>query len=136
MRALLAGTLDDYLRELESRFDAGLEWLARAARLRERRDVPAAPIIFERLGADVDVIADEPDGMNINAGCGSTHMEPFIERMKDGQVTTSDLRSTAMAIGCWRWTATEDRRRRRDHRPRRARPAASAASWPAGSRSP
>jgi len=34
-----------------------------------------APRLFERLGAAVHVIAAEPDGDNINAGCGSTHPE-------------------------------------------------------------
>jgi phosphoglucosamine mutase len=32
-----------------------------------------APPVFERLGASVTVIAADPDGVNINAGCGSTH---------------------------------------------------------------
>ena len=35
----------------------------------------AAPAIFERLGAEVEAIAAEPDGRNINDGCGSTHLE-------------------------------------------------------------
>ena len=29
--------------------------------------------VFERLGAQVEVMFDRPDGININAGCGSTH---------------------------------------------------------------
>ncbi len=32
-----------------------------------------APDVFERLGADVTVIHDRPDGTNINEACGSTH---------------------------------------------------------------
>jgi phosphoglucosamine mutase len=31
--------------------------------------------VFERVGADVVVIGSDPDGSNINAGCGSTHTE-------------------------------------------------------------
>ncbi len=32
-----------------------------------------APDVLRRLGARVDVLFDEPDGTNINEGCGSTH---------------------------------------------------------------
>jgi phosphoglucosamine mutase len=38
-----------------------------------------APEVFERLGAKVTVIAAEPDGGNINDGCGSTHPEQLSE---------------------------------------------------------
>lgn len=34
-----------------------------------------APQVFRELGADVVVIGNEPNGLNINAGCGSTHPE-------------------------------------------------------------
>jgi phosphoglucosamine mutase len=34
-----------------------------------------APDVFRALGAEVHVIFHEPDGVNINAGCGSTHPE-------------------------------------------------------------
>lgn len=33
------------------------------------------PDVLRQLGADVHVIANAPDGHNINAGCGSTHLE-------------------------------------------------------------
>lgn len=35
----------------------------------------AAPAVLGRLGCDVTAINAEPDGNNINAGCGSTHPE-------------------------------------------------------------
>lgn len=34
-----------------------------------------APELFERLGAQVSVIGDQPDGRNINLDCGSTHLD-------------------------------------------------------------
>lgn len=34
-----------------------------------------APLVFEELGAQVIVIGAEPDGLNINDNCGSTHPE-------------------------------------------------------------
>ncbi len=43
-----------------------------------------APEIFARLGADVDVVADAPNGRNINENCGSTHVETLAARVRDG----------------------------------------------------
>jgi phosphoglucosamine mutase len=37
--------------------------------------VDIAPRVLRAAGAEVVVIADEPDGRNINAGCGATHPE-------------------------------------------------------------
>jgi phosphoglucosamine mutase len=41
-----------------------------------------APGALERLGAMVEVIHAEPDGTNINAGCGSTHPEDLQARVR------------------------------------------------------
>jgi phosphoglucosamine mutase len=38
-----------------------------------------APSVFSELGADITVIGAEPNGLNINDGCGSTHPE-FLRR--------------------------------------------------------
>lgn len=35
----------------------------------------ATPAAFRKLGAEVVVLNDKPNGTNINAGCGSTHLE-------------------------------------------------------------
>ena len=43
-----------------------------------------APEIFRRLGASVTAVADSPDGRNINADCGSTHVERLAERVLAG----------------------------------------------------
>jgi len=45
-----------------------------------------APHAFEELGATVLPINDEPDGVNINAGCGSTHMEALVKFVKENPV--------------------------------------------------
>ncbi|HEY0720450.1 MAG TPA: phosphoglucosamine mutase [Gammaproteobacteria bacterium] len=34
-----------------------------------------APSVFRELGAQVTTLANQPDGLNINVGCGSTHPE-------------------------------------------------------------
>ena len=38
---------------------------------------PVAPDVLRRLGADVHLIGVEPDGCNINDGCGATHPGPL-----------------------------------------------------------
>lgn len=42
-----------------------------------------SPEAFERLGAEVVVINDDFNGTDINVGCGSTHLEPLTELMKE-----------------------------------------------------
>jgi len=42
-----------------------------------------APEVLRRLGADVYVLADAPDGLNINVGCGSTHPELMQAAVRD-----------------------------------------------------
>lgn len=38
-----------------------------------------APEVFKRLGADIVVLSDKPDGLNINEGCGSQHTETLVK---------------------------------------------------------
>ena len=42
-----------------------------------------APAVYRALGADIKVIANEPDGVNINNGCGSTHPENLCQAVID-----------------------------------------------------
>lgn len=44
-----------------------------------------SPEVFRTLGANVTSIACAPDGMNINDGCGSTHMETLSAFVKKGK---------------------------------------------------
>jgi phosphoglucosamine mutase len=80
----LNGARDDYLRELESRFDMSLQGRRIALDCANGATYEVAPALFERLGAEVDAIGREPDGVNINAGCGSTHMEALVRRVQQG----------------------------------------------------
>jgi phosphoglucosamine mutase len=43
-----------------------------------------APAIFRRLRAQVTVLHAEPDGRNINEGCGSTHVGGLAGAMREG----------------------------------------------------
>jgi len=71
----LNGGLDDYLRELSKAFPLDLSGRHIVLDCANGATFRAGPAIFERLGARVETIGIEPDGRNINAGCGSTHME-------------------------------------------------------------
>ncbi len=42
-----------------------------------------AETLFTRLGAKCHILSAEPDGVNINAGCGSTHLERLQQYVKD-----------------------------------------------------
>jgi phosphoglucosamine mutase len=77
----LNGGLADYLRELESAFRIDLTGRRVVLDCANGATFEAAPAIFERLGAEVETIGAEPDGRNINAGCGSTHLEALAERV-------------------------------------------------------
>ena len=44
-----------------------------------------APHIFEKLGAHCDFLFCQPDGVNINTGCGSTHLEALCQTVSQGQ---------------------------------------------------
>jgi phosphoglucosamine mutase len=80
----LHGALEDYLRALHERFE-GLDLSGRRIALdcAHGATYRAAPEIFRRLGAEVDVLAADPDGRNINAGCGSTHIEALSEHVRE-----------------------------------------------------
>ena len=82
------GAEGDYVRELELRFEAldltGVRVLLDCANGASYR---TAPEIFRLLGAEVEAVAVEPDGRNINEGCGSTHVEALADRAGDFDVT-------------------------------------------------
>ncbi len=42
-----------------------------------------AKSVFGALGAQLTVIGNEPDGLNVNNGCGSTHMEKLCALVKE-----------------------------------------------------
>jgi phosphoglucosamine mutase len=81
----LRGAPEDYLRELHTRFREldldGLDVLLDCANGATHH---VAPEIMRRLGANVTAIADRPDGRNINAACGSTHIQELAGRVVSG----------------------------------------------------
>ena len=77
--------LDGYEAALEARFGT-LDLTGRRVALdcANGATYEVAPALFRRLGAEVEVLAAEPDGRNINDGCGSTHIDVLAELVRDG----------------------------------------------------
>jgi phosphoglucosamine mutase len=71
----LNGGVEDYLRALEAAFPLDLSGVKVALDCANGATHRVAPAIFERLGAEVEAVGVEPDGRNINEGCGSTHLD-------------------------------------------------------------
>ena len=78
----LEGALDDYLRELTTRFQLDLGGRRVLLDCANGATSRAAPAVFERLGASVETVAADPDGRNINDGCGAIHPEALAERVE------------------------------------------------------
>lgn len=68
----LAGYVDHVVGSIDGRNLSGLSVVLDCA---NGAATDLAPAVFERLGASVTVMHAAPDGRNINAGCGSTHMD-------------------------------------------------------------
>jgi phosphoglucosamine mutase len=83
----LEGGAEDYLRALEAAFPLDLSGVKVALDCANGATHRVAPAIFERLGAEVEAIAAEPDGRNINAGCGSTHLDNVAEHVVSSGAT-------------------------------------------------
>jgi len=79
-----ADGLEQYLENLERRFPLRLGGITVAIDAANGATFEAAPRIFSRIGAEVVELACDPDGRNINQGCGSTHPEMLVEAMREG----------------------------------------------------
>jgi phosphoglucosamine mutase len=75
----LRGAEEDYLRALESHFRLDLSGLKVVLDCANGATYRVAGQIFQRLGAKVELLAVEPDGRNINDGCGSTDLTLLSE---------------------------------------------------------
>ena len=83
----LNGGLEDYLRALGAAFPLDLSGQRVMLDCANGATFRAAPAIFERLGATVETIGTEPDGRNINDGCGSTHLDRLGEAIAGSGAT-------------------------------------------------
>ena len=72
--ATLDGAVETYVGEVVRRIPLDLRGLRIAVDCANGAMSEAAPLALTRAGADVTIMCAEPDGININAGCGSTHL--------------------------------------------------------------
>lgn len=78
-RIIEEGALDDYIEFAKSTIDIDLTGLKVALDCANGANYRAAVETFRELGADVSVINNDPDGININKKCGSTHPEELMD---------------------------------------------------------
>ena len=76
------GAADDYIAHATGRISCSLNGLKIALDCSNGANSAIAPSALERLGAEVITTAVSPDGININAGCGSVHIENLCDFVK------------------------------------------------------
>ncbi|MDQ4029409.1 MAG: phosphoglucosamine mutase [Actinomycetota bacterium] len=76
---------DSYLEHVLQRFGSDLSRLRLVVDCANGAYSGIAPDAFRRLGATVQAIADEPNGGNINLGCGATDLALLQETVRAGE---------------------------------------------------
>src|SRR5436305_4683482 len=76
---------DSYLDHVLDRFGIDLSGLRIAVDCANGSYAGLAPNAFEQLGAEVVAIGDEPDGTNINVGCGATDLAALADVVSNGR---------------------------------------------------
>ncbi|MFQ5948861.1 MAG: phosphoglucosamine mutase, partial [Acidimicrobiia bacterium] len=80
MQLEMPDALDRYVDRLAGTASYSLHGLELALDCANGGTFVVAPMLFERLGADIEAHATEPNGTNINAGCGATRPQFLAER--------------------------------------------------------
>lgn len=76
----------DYIDHLKSTVLFALDGLHVAVDCANGAASVTAPRLFEELGADAHILCDQPNGVNINDGCGSTHLEALSQYVVEHQL--------------------------------------------------
>lgn len=76
---------EQYLKHILEMFPLDLKGLHIAIDADNGAAVYTAPALLRQLGAEVEVINDKPDGININNNCGSTHIAALQDFVRQGQ---------------------------------------------------
>ena len=75
VKSVMKDALNDYIDFLKKTTSADLKGIKIAVDCANGAAYQAAPEALLQLGADVYIINNKPDGLNINDNCGSTHIE-------------------------------------------------------------
>ena len=78
-RVIEEAGLEEYVEFAKSTIDVDLKGMKIALDCANGASYKAAVDTFRSLGAEVVVINNDPDGININKNCGSTHPEELME---------------------------------------------------------
>ncbi|MCY6957421.1 phosphoglucosamine mutase [Clostridium brassicae] len=73
------GAIEDYIEFAKSTIDVDLKGLKVALDCANGASYETSVETFRELGAEVVVINNDPDGVNINKNCGSTHPEELMD---------------------------------------------------------
>ena len=76
----------DYVDHVKSTVAFSLDGLRVAIDCANGASSRTAELLFTELGAQVEMLFDKPDGVNVNDKCGSTHMEALMEYVKTHDV--------------------------------------------------
>ncbi len=79
-----ANAVDDYVAHVCSTAGTGFDGLKVLIDCANGSASVTAHKIFPALGAKAEIIAAQPDGVNINLCCGSMHIEALAERVRQG----------------------------------------------------
>ena len=77
---------EEYIEHLVQSVPVDLEGMEIALDCSNGSSARTAEELFTKLGAKVHVLAAEPDGVNINKDCGSTHIENLCEYVKENKL--------------------------------------------------
>lgn len=76
--------VDEYVRHVAETIDVRLDGLRLALDCANGSASVTAKKLFDFLGAECEIIACEPDGVNINDNCGSTHIGNLQKMVREG----------------------------------------------------
>ena len=85
VKSVKESALRDYVDFLKGTIDSDLKGLKIAVDCANGAAYEAAPAVLFELGADTCIINSQPDGVNINRNCGSTHLgevRKFVQECK------------------------------------------------------